>query len=290
MISKEVKKMRKRNQYVHTCIEDIIEHKDDVRSFILVDPFSNSYAGQFAMVWLPGVNEKPISFSAPHMITVRKVGPWSEKLFEKKKGQYLDIRGPYGNGFPLIGSSTLIGGGCGIPPLFYMFANSKIRGLSFVLAGKTKEELLFLDRIVRKAEESKHYPGGKVIAVTDDGSYGEKGVAAEADIPRSHGNYLLCGPEIMMKTVAERLVNKGVRSSDGEGEKWEKIDASRIYLSMERYMKCGVGICGNCSFSGERVCADGPVFRYDQISSLPHFNEFGRSRTGEIVDLEKLRK
>ncbi|MBR9691888.1 dihydroorotate dehydrogenase electron transfer subunit [Candidatus Woesearchaeota archaeon] len=273
--------MDRNNQYVHTKIEKIIEHNESTRSFVLEDMFT-SEPGQFGMVWLPGVDEKPISLSARNRITVRKVGPFTEKLFEKKEGQYLDVRGPYGRGFPQMGFSTLIGGGCGIPPLVYLFSKSGTPAQSFVLAGKNKDELLFLDEIIKIAEQSTHYQGHNIVAVTDDGSYGKKGFAADANIPEG-SIYNLCGPEIMMKTVAEKLT---APVKEGGYE----TDPSKIYLSMERYMKCAVGICGSCSFSGKRVCADGPVFQYDEISSLPHFNEFARSRTGEITELKELRK
>ena len=76
----------------HVKLEKIIEHSEDIRSFIL-DANFQSQPGQFTMVWLPGVDEKPISLSAPNMITVKKVGSFTEKLFEKKQGNYLDIRG-----------------------------------------------------------------------------------------------------------------------------------------------------------------------------------------------------
>jgi len=264
-----------RNQFVHSKIEDIIEHKEDVRSFVLEDLF-DSEPGQFAMVWLPGVDEKPISLSAKNRITIRKVGPATEKMFEKKKGDYLDIRGPYGNGFPQFGFSTLIGGGCGIPPLAYLFSKRSVPGLSFVLAGKNKEELLFLDEIIDIADNDRHHRNNNIVAITDDGSYGDKGYAVDADIPEG-SKYSICGPETMMKSVADKLVEEGVA-------------AENIYLIMERYMKCAVGICGNCSFDGYRVCSDGPVFRYDTVKDLPHFNDFGRTRTGEINSLKEIRK
>ena len=110
----------------------------------------------------------------------------------------------------------------------------------------------------------------RIVAVTNDGSYGTKGIVTDAKLPINDKNYYICGPEKMMKAVADKLISEGVKPD-------------KIYLSMERYMKCAVGICGNCSFSGYRVCADGPVFRYDKIKDLPHFCQFKRTRTGELV-------
>jgi dihydroorotate dehydrogenase electron transfer subunit len=251
------------NQYHHTKIEKIIEHSDIVRSFIFDNPLK-SKPGQFAMVWLPGVDEKPISLSANNRITVKKIGPFTGKIFEKASGSYLDIRGPYGNGFPDVAMNTAIGGGVGIAPLAHFLSQNYPSVNHFVIAGKTGSDLIFLEDLIKK------YGLDRVTAVTEDGSYGKKGMITDIDIPRADHNYFICGPEIMMKKVAEKLVSEGT-------------NPSRIYLSMERYMKCGVRICGNCSFSGHSICGDGPVFRYDQIKDLPHFNEsYHRTRTGEL--------
>jgi dihydroorotate dehydrogenase electron transfer subunit len=237
------------------------------------------------MVWLPGIDEKPISLSLNNEITVKKVGPFTEKLFEKKQGDYLDIRGPYGNSFPGSnrGFITFIGGGCGMAPIVYSF----LRYQNFftpraqhllILAGKNKSDILFLDRIKQEYNRSPSF--GKesadfnfkkdITIVTEDGSLGKKGLVTDIDIPETM-DYHICGPEIMMAKVAEKLVHQGA-------------EPSRIYLSMERYMKCAVGICGNCSFDGYRVCADGPVFSYDKVKDLPHFNKLHRTRTGELIE------
>ena len=247
-----------RNQYYHVKIEKIIEHSENLKSFVLDINFS-SKPGQFVMVWIPGLDEKPFSLSGKNMITVKKVGPFTEKLFEIKEG-YLDIRGPYGNNFPeLEGKNIAIGGGCGIAPIYYLFSEKLAENC--ILAGKTKLELLFLEEMKKTSD---------IITVTDDGSCGNKGIATDIDIPKSD-NYFICGPEIMMKAVAEKLVNDGVNPSN-------------IYLSMERYMKCAVGLCGSCSLSGYMICSDGPIFSYDKIKDLPHFNRFKRKKTGELVN------
>ncbi len=261
-----------KNQYYHAKIEKIIEHNNDIRSFVFDSLFDSTHSnpGQFAMVWLPGLDEKPFSLSGQNMITLKKVGPFTEKLFEKSKDDHLDIRGPYGNGFPSTVFSTLIGGGCGIAPLFYFVSKLEPLGLSFVLAGKTKKDLIFLEDITKILKNNVYYTENEIVAVTEDGSYGIKGVVTDAKIPKADGNYYVCGPEIMMKKVAEKLIKEGTKSE-------------RIFLSLERYMKCGIGICGNCPFSGYRVCTDGPVFRYDKIKDLPHFNKYKRTRTGELT-------
>jgi dihydroorotate dehydrogenase electron transfer subunit len=214
--------------------------------------------------------------STENTITVRKVGPFTEKLFEKKKGDQIDIRGPYGNGFPDYHEEAiinLIGGGCGIAPLFYFLTDSTWHIDSFVMAGKTKSDLIFLNNIEKmmRGRFDQTYLEKTLIPVTEDGSYGQKGLATDIEIPKSDWPYYICGPEVMMAKTAEKLVSQGA-------------NPEKIYLSMERYMKCAVGICGNCSFDGYRICADGPVFRYDKVKDLPHFNKLHRTRTGELIE------
>ena len=268
------------NSYYHAHIEEIIEHNKDTKSFIL-DTDLKADPGQFVMAWLPGFDEKPFSLSGKNMVTVKKVGPFTEKLFEKSRG-YLDIRGPYGNGFPNIGMNTAIGGGSGIASLISLLSMDEPSATSltgFVLAGKTKSDLIFLEQIIKTFESSyiTDHSSKNVIAVTEEGSYGTKGLVTDAVIPEAEHNYYICGPEPMMENVAEKLISQG-------------IDSKKIYLSIERYMKCGVGICGNCSFSGYRVCTDGPIFRYDKIQDLPHFNKLKRTRTGELIKFNNIYK
>jgi dihydroorotate dehydrogenase electron transfer subunit len=241
------------NQYRLVTIKEIITYHDDLKCFVFDHSF-DSKAGQFVMVWIPGMDEKPISLSSPDRITIKRIGPFTKEIFKLKAGDKLQLRGPFGNGFPeSLGEKVIaIGGGCGIAPLFHIENVD-----TYVFAGKTKEDIPQVD-------------GAKLVAATEDGTLGTKGFVTEAPIPIGDFQYYICGPEIMMKAVAEKLIK-------------EKVDAKNIFISMERYMKCAIGVCGNCSFSGYRVCADGPVFRYDIIKDLPHFNELHRTRTGELV-------
>lgn len=243
----------------HVRIEQIIEHSANERTFVFDKSFGIK-AGQFAMVWLPGIDEKPFSYSGKNSITVKKLGPFTEQLFKKKEGDYIDIRGPYGNSFPEKSQTTAIAGGCGIAPLRQLILDGYVKNL--VMACKTRDSLLFLD------EFEELYKKGTIknlITLTEDGSFGKKGIATDVAIPEAE-LYVLCGPERMMQAVAE------------------KINApEKIYLSLERYMKCAVGLCGTCSFSGYRVCVDGPVFSYEQIQDMPHFAKLKRIKSGELV-------
>ena len=272
----------RRNQYQHAKLEEIVNHNDNFKTFRFENIPFKSQPGQFAMVWIPGMDEKPISLSGKKQITVKKVGPFTERLFEKQKGDYLDIRGPYGNGFPSNKKNVvLIGGGCGLAPLMYSFSDYMQRShivsdtkISFVFAAKTESELLFLDDVQKELERryGSDYPlfGINVTTFTEDGSHGDKGFVDSIELPKGE-DYFICGPEVMMYNVAEDLISLGT-------------DPSHIHLSMERYMKCAMGICGNCSFDGYRVCADGPVLTYDKVMKSPHFNKMHRTRTGELTE------
>lgn len=250
------------NQYKYIAINQIINHSDTLRSFVLDYSF-NATPGQFIMIWVPGMDEKPFSLSAPNRITVKKVGPFTEHLFSITGG-HLHIRGPFGQGFPLEKGGVAVGGGCGIAPLVSLISGKESFVDSFVMAGKSECDMIFHKELCDTLGES------NVKCVTEDGTKGCQGMATDIDLPLTNHNYYLCGPEIMMHFVVKKLLTMG-------------INPSKIYLSLERYMKCAIGLCGNCSISGYRVCADGPVFPYTTISSLPHFNKSERTRTGELI-------
>jgi len=219
--------------------------------------------GQFFMVWLPDVGEKPYAcsrFGGRIEITVKKAGPFSEKLSLLKKGGLLGIRGPYGGGhFEVKGKNPcFVAGGLGIVPLISVIEDLKgaRKKVTVILGAKTKEELLFIDRI-KKA-------GAEILIATDDGSAGEKcfchQLFAKTLTKRRFDSVLCCGPEIMMREVLGIVLR-------------EKIPAQ---FSLERYMKCGMGICGSCALdpSGLLVCRDGPVFSAEELAGT----EFGRYR------------
>ena len=252
------------HSYHRLGITEIIEHNENNRTFMLDDSlFPNP--GQFSMVWIPEFNdEKPFSFSGRNHITVRKVGPFTEKMFTLKPGDTLYLRGPYGNHFPKDQIGSIVGGGCGIAPLYFLFEEGKRDMTSVVLAGKTKSDILFLDDFVEGCKE--HIV--RLEVMTEDGSFGKQGIATDADIGTLLPDLAICGPEKMMQAVAE---------------KWGS--PQHVWVSVERYMKCAVGVCGACSFSGYRICVDGPVFPYEVVEKLPHWGNVARDMTGELKPL-----
>lgn len=227
--------------------------------------------GQFFMIWIPGVDEVPMSVSYIEEnvkgITFKRVGEATNSLFETENGVRVGIRGPYGNGFELKGKSILfVGGGTGIAmlaPAVEAAIRNKISS-TIVIGAKTKDELFFEKRFEKC--------GCKVYVTTDDGSHGEKGYATDfAKKLISKGCFdsiLTCGPEIMMKKL--HGMSKG----------------ANFQASLERYMKCGVGICGQCCIGeGIRVCVEGPVFDGNILSKIEDFGSFKRDPSGKRVNI-----
>ncbi|MFH1403183.1 MAG: dihydroorotate dehydrogenase electron transfer subunit [Candidatus Altiarchaeota archaeon] len=227
------------------------EESKNHKTFTL-DVKVDAVPGQFCMLWLPGLNEKPMSFSGigeQAKVTVKKLGDFTKQMFRMKQGDEIGFRGPYGRGFAVLdGEACLVGGGCGIAPLLPLA--DEVDGLAIV-AAKSRSDLI----LVKEFRDS----GLDVVVATDDGSEGVKGFAhevlAQQISERDFGCVYTCGPEVMMKTIMDVC-----DESDTECQ-----------LSLERYMKCGIGICGSCTLSGMRVCVEGPVFNADELRGT----EFG---------------
>ena len=201
--------------------------------------------GQFAMLWLPGVDEKPFSLAGidPLMFTISRVGPFSEALHALAPGDTVWVRGPFGRGFaPAPGRALLVGGGYGAAPLHFLARTLLAAGSAaeIALGARTAADLLFVDRF-----EKLPVP---VHTSTEDGSRGTRGIVTEVVAPLlASGRFdrlCACGPEGMLDSLAALCLGAGV-----PGE-----------LSYEAYMRCGIGICGACEHATRLVCMDGPVF------------------------------
>jgi dihydroorotate dehydrogenase electron transfer subunit len=203
--------------------------------------------GQFAMVWVPGLDEKPFSIAGarPLTLTVARVGPVSEAIHALAPGDRLWFRGPFGRGFPLEGRAPLLaGGGYGAAPLWFLaktLLDAGSRPPVVALGAKTAEDLLFAERF--------RALGAAVHLATEDGSAGSRGLVTDEAARLLAGggidHLFACGPEGMLEALA------GLACS-------ARITAD---LSHEAYMRCGVGLCGACEHGARLVCLDGPVFR-----------------------------
>ena len=256
-------------------IKKIINETSTIKTFIFdwdMDVENIPCPGQFLMVW-NFKDEKPMSISTIDVdnneigITVKNVGDFTSDLHQLNVGDELGLRGPYGRGFDtnLEGMKILaIGGGVGMAPIASFVDEGLSLGLDIdvVCAAVTKEELLFKERLENN--------GAKVFTVTDDGSCGYKGYATNRTIDlledNSYNIAVVCGPEVMMKPIFDILEDNNVMAQ----------------YSLERYMKCALGICGQCCVdkTGWRICVEGPVFNNEDIKYIEEFGKYHRNASG----------
>lgn len=229
-----------------TKITQITEENATVKTFVL-EAAVEADPGQFIMVWLPRVDEKPFSLvdGNPMTITVARVGPFTTQLHRLKTDDKIWFRGPLGRGFELKGERMLlIGGGCGVAPLAFLAQRAVRTGrrVTAVIGAKTGADLVFPRRFAEL--------GCSVLLTTEDGSAGVRGLAtdaAESLLEQSEADAVYaCGPEAMLDRVLELCRGYGLPCQ----------------LSLERYMRCGLGVCGSCQREGMLVCRDGPVFAF----------------------------
>lgn len=262
-------------------IARIIRIEDEtrtVKSFTFCDKVAaRASPGQFAMIWIPGVDEIPMSLSSINAretvvgITVEKVGEATSTLHKMKVGDSVGIRGPFGRGYnvPETGNVMIIGGGIGIAPLMPLaekVVGKKNCRMTFLLGAKTRDELLFLNRIKAILGNSSH----ETVVTTDDGSYGVKGLVTEyAERLLAKEKFDLvyaCGPESMMYKMLVLSEQFKVR----------------FQASLERFMRCAIGLCGTCVIGKYRVCRDGPVFPGEELRTVKEeFGVFRRGFTGK---------
>ncbi|MBW2980431.1 dihydroorotate dehydrogenase electron transfer subunit [Candidatus Woesearchaeota archaeon] len=244
------------------AIKRIIKENYKVKTFYL-DIKLNAKPGQFVMVWVPGVDEKPFTLSSinPAAITVEEKGKFTKKLFAMKKGDLVGVRGPYGKGFSVKSNACIVAGGLGVAPLLPLI--EKLKNPEIIFGVKTKKDLMFNDKL----------KGANLC--TDDGCVGFKGFTSELleDLlkKKKYGIVYTCGPEVMIKAVFDVC------------EKY-KVNCE---ASLERFMKCGFGICGQCAIDDQLVCKDGPVFNSEQIRKLTELGKFARLKSGRKVPLKE---
>ncbi|MFN3910355.1 MAG: dihydroorotate dehydrogenase electron transfer subunit, partial [Candidatus Anstonellaceae archaeon] len=213
----------------------IIEKKQETKNvfYFTFDSALKAKPGQFVMVWLPELEEKPFSIASdsPFELAIAQVGKTSASLCSKNIGEEIFLRGPYGKGYKMIGKKWLVvGGGYGFAPLRFLIKEGVKKGVDIdcVIGAKSKEYLM-------EAPKEKNI---KTIFTTDDGSYGLKGtvvVALKQLLEKKDYDCIYsCGPEKMLKAVALLASENSIPSQ----------------ISVERYYKCGFGICGHCSLNG----------------------------------------
>jgi dihydroorotate dehydrogenase electron transfer subunit len=226
--------------------------------------------GQFVMVWLPGDDELPMSLSytegASKGVTIKAMGDTSRRVLALRPGTRIGIRGPYGNRFDLSPRRILVvSGGSGTAVLAPAVERARAGGAKVTVAlGATRApELLFRDRL-RSA-------GARVEVATDDGSEGVRGFVtglAESLLAAEPFDVVwTCGPEVMMDKVVRAARPRGVP----------------VYCSVERHMKCALGMCDACALGPYHVCVDGPVFPAERLVTTEDFARFHRDPSGRRV-------
>jgi len=240
----------------------------EIKTFTFQYP-GKMIAGQFFMIWIPGVDEIPMGVSYIDRdvkgITFRRVGDATKALYNLKQGDKIGVRGPYGNGFQIKGKRILfVGGGTGIAMLAPAVEKAMSKNIpSDVILGVKNKDELFFEKRLKKC-------GSKVHVSTDDGSKGYNGFATDLAmaliITGKFTSVLTCGPEIMMKKLLDLSDNISFQAS------------------LERYMKCGIGICGQCCVGkGLRVCKDGPVFDGKTLKKVEEFGVYKRDASGRKI-------
>ena len=245
------------NQMYTKKVKKVIEENYRVKT-IEIDHKLDCLPGQFLMVWMPGFGERPMSIgnNDPMTISVANVGKVSTEIVKLKEGDMISYRGPFGNPFTIPKNAKkilCIGGGYGVVPMYFLAKKAKEIGVEAlaVIGARSEKDVVW--------EKQLFMVCSGVHVTTDDGSKGKKGtvmVEAEELVDGVDAVYA-CGPEKMMEAVAKLCREK---------EKFCEV-------SIEKLMKCGVGVCGSCAIDGKLCCMDGPVFTGEEALAM---KEFGR--------------
>lgn len=230
------------------------------KTFVL-DGAVQAVPGQFVMVWLPGLEDKPFSLAGadPITLTVAAVGPFSRALHQLKVGDWLWVRGPLGRGYDLPPAAPnepvlLIGGGYGVAPLLFLARQALAGGYHIlaIIGARSRSDL-----ILTKEFEA---VGVSLWLTTEDGSLGQKGRVTDAvslalaETPGKPKTVCACGPSGMLLAVAARCATENIP----------------VQLGWEAHMRCGIGLCGSCEVGpGWLTCLDGPVFPFDPLKTSP---------------------
>ncbi len=252
-------------------ITEIRRETRSISTFVLDAEIAQSEPGQFIMLWLPGLDEKPMSIACPSplSVVVDRVGPFTMALHERRVGSLVGWRGPYGRGFRLAeeGPALLVSGGCGVGPMVYLAARASEQGIptTVALGARSAAALPYASEFQAL--------GANLVLATDDGSDGYHGYVTDAvrelGLIDARPTVYACGPEPMLVAVHRLCLEARIGGQ----------------ISVERYMKCGFGICGQCALDGLLVCQDGPVFDVQELDGVRDFGHAHRSATGRRLPL-----
>ncbi len=256
-------------------VREILEENALVRTFVLEfdDPLVNQEftyePGQFMMVSMPHCGEAPISFSSSPVrsgsfaLTVRRAGRLTSAMHRLRPGDTIGVRGPYGRPFPmadLSGRSLLfVAGGIGLAPLrsvleFCLDNRDDYGEITLLYGCRTPADICFADDLEQWRQQGVHCLC--TVDEADDTWSGRVGLVTEllpeAGAEAASWRALVCGPGIMIHFVLSRLVEMG-------------FPRDHLFTTLERHMKCGIGICGHCFFDEKLICREGPVFSMSEL-------------------------
>lgn len=227
-----------------------------------------SRPGQFVMVARPGQAVPPISISRIRPdgldLTIRTVGPATAAVTRSQPGDRVSLRGPLGRAWPTEsaygGDVVIVGGGIGLAPLRPLIdevlrERHRFGAIRIYLGARTPHDRLFLAETAALRGRTDL----EVEEIVDRGGpewLGRVGVVTQlferATWSGARTTAFVCGPERMMQATARSLAGRGV-------------DPARTWVTLERNMACGVGLCGHCQLGPYFVCRDGPVFSVAEL-------------------------
>lgn len=238
-----------------------------------VDKNLDFIPGQFNMLYLFGVGEVPISIvSDPEekqsfQHTIRAVGRVTNAMAQLKVGDRIGVRGPFGQGWPLAKAEhknmVIITGGLGCAPtvsiINYIATRRERFGKLSILQGvKHSDDFIFQDRY----QTWQALPNTEVFILANISTASWPWLTGHVteqiknlNLESDNTMVMMCGPNVMMQAAVEAMQKKGVPEE-------------QMYLSLERNMECGIGLCGHCQLGGKFICKDGPIFAYSEIKSL----------------------
>ncbi|GAB4380977.1 MAG: FAD/NAD(P)-binding protein [Calditrichia bacterium] len=262
-------------QPIETKVLDVITETPSIKTLVLKPPQPIPFnAGQFMQLTVYGEGEAPFTPSSSPFeldtmeITILKAGRLTNKVHQLKSGDKVGLRGPFGKGYPIPkfeGKEILVvGGGVGLAPLRALLNAlfhdiDKFKRVSIKYGARNPNELCFR----RQYESWRQIPHVDLDITVDqangnwDGKVGlVTNLLDDLDLDLTNCYAVSCGPEIMLKFVTLKLLNVG-------------FQPEQIYLSMNRSMSCGMGICGRCNIGPYYLCKDGPDMNYAKIQRYP---------------------
>ena len=257
------------NPIYTSVVRKVIAENYRVRTIEIDHAMDKALPGQFVMVWMPGAGERPMSIGngSPLTISVADVGKVSSEICKLKEGDRISFRGPFGKPFMIPEKAKrilCIGGGYGVVPMYFLSKVARENSIDSlaIIGGRSEKDIIWEKPLFAVCKE--------VFITTDDGSRGKKGnVMVEAQWlieGKKIDAVYACGPERMMEAVAKICREHGIPCQ----------------VSVERYMKCGVGVCGSCDINGRFACIDGPVMSGAEALSLPDFGKAHRDAAGVL--------